>query len=104
MIRRPPRSTLFPSRRSSDLPARATFVEGLDFPRPNRASDPVVGGDHENQPVDIEGGRMTIKLLTGRQPQAQWMPRRSRVREVIGQAHVERPCRVSHQKIESADA
>src|SRR2546427_8519357 len=57
MIRRPPRSTLFPSRRSSDLPARATFVEGLDFPRPNRASDPVVGGDHENQPVDIEGGR-----------------------------------------------
>ena len=47
---------------------------------------------------------MTIKLLTGRQPQAQWMPRRSRVREVIGQAHVERPCRVSHQKIESADA
>ena len=50
-------------------PPRPTFVEGLDFSRPNRASDPVIGGDHENQAVDIEGRRMTITFLAGRQLQ-----------------------------------
>src|SRR5436305_1963897 len=39
---------------------------------------------------------MTINLLSGRQPHAKWMSRRSRVREVIGQGDVERPCQVSH--------
>src|SRR4029077_18619624 len=78
-------------------PARATFVEGLDFARPNRPSDTVVGGYLENQLVDIEGGRMTIKFLSGLEPQAQWMPRRSSVSEVIGQRDVDGPGRVGHQ-------
>src|SRR2546427_5082911 len=39
---------------------------------------------------------MTIKLLSGRQSQAKWVPRRTGVREMIGQDDVERPCQVSH--------
>src|SRR5207244_7004080 len=79
-------------------PARATFVEGLDFPRPNRPSDTVVGGYHENQLVDIEVGRMTIKFLSGREPQAQWMPRHASVSEVISQRDVDGPGRGGHQR------
>jgi hypothetical protein len=40
---------------------------------------------------------MTIKFLSGRQPQAQWMPRHARVGEVIGQRDVDRPGRGGHQ-------
>src|SRR6266568_6020805 len=39
---------------------------------------------------------MAIQLLSGRQPQAEGMPRRFRVREMIGQGDVRRPCQVSH--------
>src|SRR2546425_7766536 len=46
MIRRPPRSTLFPTRRSSDLYPGAPRVHGVEHPREDRAHDPkLVRGD-----------------------------------------------------------
>ena len=41
---------------------------------------------------------MTIKFLSGREPQAQWMPRHASVSEVISQRDVDGPGRVGHQR------
>src|SRR5690242_21050084 len=42
MIRRPPRSTLFPTRRSSDLPAMGDYLDMVhnDKPNPQKNTEP----------------------------------------------------------------
>src|SRR5688572_32207404 len=48
MLRRPPRSTLFPTRRSSDLPISTTFREGINprrIPLPEGSIAPSDLGD-----------------------------------------------------------
>src|SRR2546428_3327235 len=77
-------------------PPWATLVEDLDVGRPDLANRTLGGGDHENELVDIEGRRTAVELFSGRQPNAEGVPRRSGVREMIGQRDVGRPCRLGH--------
>src|SRR5213593_2721024 len=80
-------------------PPWATLVEDLDVRRPDLANGTLGGGHHENELVDIEGGSTAVELFSGRQPNAEGVPRRSGVREMIGQRDVGRPCRVGHRQL-----
>src|SRR3989454_11641338 len=45
-------------------PPRATLVEDLDVGRPDLANRTLGGGHHQNELVDIEGGRTAVELFS----------------------------------------